>query len=187
MAIIVEEFLSRGVSVQGAVNRPGVYQLLGPKTLLELLAETGGLSGGELAGKNIYVLRSVPGRGQLRTEIDAERLFEHGDLAFNVGLQPGDIIQVPQPQRVRVYLSGAVRIPGPIDYLSSERMTLLQAISSAGGPTERARLGAVQVIRRYEDGTEERFEVDLNKIRKGKLEDFVLQRGDTVVLKEWLF
>ena len=61
------------------------------------------------------------------------------------------------------------------------------AITAAGGPTERARLGGVQIIRRHEDGSEERFELDVKKIRKGKLEDFPLQRGDTVVLREWFF
>lgn len=187
VSIVVEEYLSRGVSVQGAVTNPGVYQLLGPKRLLELLVGAGGLADGDPTGRTINVLRSLPEGGQLRTEIDAERLLELGDLSLNVALQPGDVVQVPRPQQVRVYVSGAVRTPGPIDYLSSERLTILQAVSAAGGPTERARMGEVLVIRRHEDGTEERFDVDLKKIRNGKQEDFVLEPGDTIVLNEWFF
>ena len=182
----VKELVSKGVSIQGAVSRPGVYQLQKPKTLLELLVEAGGLSG-DSTGQNVFVLRDAADGGKSRMEIDAERLIDQGDLTLNVFLQAGDIVLVPRPKSLRVFVSGAVRNPGPISFKSNEVMTILQAISAAGGPTERANLAKVQVIRRLEEGGEDRFVVDVKAIRRGRSEDFVLDESDTVVVREWFF
>ena len=187
VSIMVKDLVSRGVWVQGAVTKPGVYQLLGPKTVLEILLEAGGLANAQTAGQKIIVVRRSASGQETRHEIDATRLMGQGDLSLNMSLRPGDIVLVPTPQTLRVYVSGAVKSPGPVTFLSSEGITLLQAITAAGGPTERANLGKVQVIRRAEDGTEERFEVDVKKIRKGKVEDFELEWNDTVVVREWFF
>ena len=54
--------------------------------------------------------------------------------------------EIPKPQRFRVYVSGAVRNPGPVDFDSNSGLTVLQAITLAGGPSERANLGKVQAI-----------------------------------------
>ena len=186
VTVSIKDSASSGVSVQGAVKKPGVYQLTGPKTVLEILVDAGGLAGGGGA-QSIFVLRKLPTGEQTRTEISAERLIDQGDMSLNIRLRPGDIVLVPEAKTYRVYVSGAARSPGPVDYLSTDGITVLQAITAAGGPTERANMGKVQVIRRLPDGTEERFFVNVKKIRKGKVEDFALERNDTVVVDEWFF
>jgi len=188
VTLFVEEFMSRAVSVQGAVVRPGSYQILGSKTLIEVLGEAGGLSGreGERPGGVIYVLRNDATGRQVRLEIDADRLRQ-GDPRFDIPLHPGDVVMVPYAEKQRVYVSGAVENPGAVEYLSSEGITVLQAVTAAGGPTERARLGNVLIKRRLADGGEEQVEVDLKRIQRGKDPDVPLEKNDTVVVGTWFF
>lgn len=189
VTIFVKEYLSRGVSVQGAVERPGVYQMIQQRTLLEILGEAGGLSGREndRAGQMIFVIRKMSNDRQDRIEIDADQLINQGRADLNLSLFPGDIVLVPFAQKYRIYVSGAVVRPGPVDYLSSEGITVLQAITAAGGPTERGNLGTVKILRRLPDGSETRIAVNVKKIRKGKQEDVPLERSDTVIVGEWFF
>lgn len=186
VSIFVEEFVSRGVSVQGAVRVPGVYQMMGTQTVLEVLGRAGGIDGQE-AGSRIFVIRKQDDGTQETVEIDAGRLVELGDTTQNVELRPGDIVLVPHEKRHRVYVSGAVEDPGPIEFSGSEGITLLQAVTAAGGPTKRANLSEVTILRALPDGTQSKITINLKKIRKGRAEDFVLQPNDTIVLKDWFF
>lgn len=184
VTLFVEELVSHTVSIQGAVHRPGVYPLAGRNTLLHLLGAAGGLSGQR--GDRIIILRSdESGQEAERLEIDVWRLVEEGDASLNLPLQAGDIVMVPRERELRVYVTGAVRNPGPVSYSSSEGITVLQAITAAGGPTERANLKNVHVIRSPADGSEKRTEVNLKRIQAGKAEDVALERNDTVVVGEW--
>ena len=189
VTLFVEEYLSRSVAVQGAVQRPGVYQLLGSKTLLEVVGEAGGLSGreGERAGRTLFVVRTDSQGNQNRLELDARRLIDEGDPSLNIPLQPGDVVVVPFDRKQRIYVSGAVRNPGAVEFLESEGITVLQAITAAGGPSERARLNRVLVKRRGDDGTEEEIEVNIKRVNNGKEPDVALQPNDTVVVGDWFF
>lgn len=186
VTIFVEEYVSHTVSIQGAVEQPGVYPLAGRTTLLDLLGAAGGLSGQR--GDRILVLRGGEnGREPERIEIDAWRLVEEGDYTVNLALEAGDIVMVPRARELRVYVTGAVRNPGPVEYASTDGITVLQAITAAGGPTERANLKNVHVIRNKFGREQERIEVNLKRIQAGKEEDLVLERNDTVVVGEWFF
>lgn len=185
VSIFVEEFKSRAVSVQGAVVRPGVYQLVGRRSLLDVLGEAGGID--QRGGRSIFVLRPDSAGEKQWIEIDSERLTDQGDLSLDIPLQPGDVVMVPHVKIFRVYVTGAVEKPGPVEFSSGEGITVLQAITAAGGPSARASLGKVHVIRRQEDGSQERINVNIKKIRKGKDPDMALEKNDTVVVGEWFF
>ena len=66
-------------------------------------------------------------------------------------------------------------------------MTVLQAVTSAGGATDRANESRVQVIRRDDNGAQKIFKVNLKRIKKGKDLDIPLQRNDIVVVPESFF
>ncbi len=189
VSLFVEEYLSRGVSVQGAVQRPGIYQMLGPRSLLEVIGEAGGLSGreGERAGRQIFVVRRDSRGQQTRLELDARRLVGEGDPDLNIPLQPGDVVVVPFDRKQRVYVSGAVQNPGAVEFLESEGISLLQAITAAGGPNERAKLSRVAIKRRLDNGEEEQIQLNLKRIKNGKDPDVPLQKNDTVVVGDWFF
>lgn len=187
VSIFVEELNSRGVSVQGAVERPGVYQMVGSTQLLDAIGMAGGLAGGnERAGGTVLVIRAGDDEEQ-RIEIDIRRLFEFADMALNIPLQPGDVVMVPHEEVHRVYVSGAVESPGQVEFSSSAGITVLQAITAAGGPTERANLKKVFVLRRAVDGSQERLQVNVRRIRSGKEDDLLLRDNDTVDVGEHFF
>lgn len=186
VSVFVKEFISRRVFVQGAVYKPGIVDLLGERTLLDVIGEAGGLN--DRAGKSIFIVRPFGKDGEEeRIQVDAERLVYQGDPAANVVVQPGDSILVPYQQVFHVYVNGAVSKPGPVEFKSGEPITVLQAVTAAGGGNDRANEGRVQVIRRHADGTKQLFKVNLKRIKRGRDEDLLLQRDDIVVVPESFF
>jgi len=185
VTVNIKEYVSRRVSIQGAVDKPGLYPMLGPKTLLEMIGEAGGLN--DRAGKRIIVQRPYAGSGADRVEIDIEELIYEGNPLLNVPLQPGDIVMVPYLQEVRVYVNGAVRNPGMYKFPVDQEATVLQAVTAAGGATERANESRVNIVRRQENGTRQVFKVNLNRVKKGKEEDILLEENDIVVVPESFF
>lgn len=185
--VAIEEYASYGVTVQGAVLRPGIYPVVGRKGLLELIWAAGGLLEGSQPGQKIVVLRPDGQGQQRRIEIDAEQLLDEGDTSLNIPVLPGDNVVVPKAKLLRVYVSGAVQRPGPVEFRSSQGLTVLQAITLAGGPTERANLGKVIVIRQSSEGAQETIRVSVKKIQRGKANDIFLQNNDTVRVAVWFF
>jgi polysaccharide export outer membrane protein len=62
VTIHIVEYRSRRVSVVGAVEKPGPFELIGRRTVLQAVAEAGGLS--RDAGDEIIVIRQLPGGGE---------------------------------------------------------------------------------------------------------------------------
>ncbi len=185
VSVFVEEYVSRRVYVQGAVHQPGLIDLIGDRTLLDVLGQVGGLN--ENADRRIIVNRPFAKPGEERVVVDAQKLFYDGDPLANMQVQPGDIITVPFQQEYHVYVNGAVRNPGEVKYKSWESLTILQAVTAAGGGNDRANESKVQVIRKLENGTQRVFKVNLKKVKRGKAEDMVLERNDVVYVPESFF
>ncbi|MFN7965813.1 MAG: polysaccharide biosynthesis/export family protein [Acidobacteriota bacterium] len=183
VSVNIEEYVSRRVLVNGAVNRPGPVVLLGNKTLVEVLAEAGGLS--DRAGRRILIDRQYAS-DEGRVEIDATELYE-GDQRSNVPMQPGDVITVPYEQDFVVYVNGEVRNAGAQKFSRDEPVTVLRAVTSAGGASERANESKVKVLRRYPDGTQEVFKVNLKRVKRGIEDDLVLKGNDIVVVPASFF
>jgi polysaccharide export outer membrane protein len=103
--------------------------------------------------------------------------------APDIPLKQGDIVFVPQGGKL-INLLGEVRNPGPINIsLFGDKMTLIQAISSAGGFTGRAAQNGVRIVR-IVDGKEKTIKIKAGKILKAKEKDFVLEPGDVIVVPE---
>jgi polysaccharide export outer membrane protein len=91
VTVVVREIRSRKVFVVGQVGKPGSYQLSGNMTLLELLAQAGGL--GQFAkSESIYILRNQNGQ-QVRLGFRYKRVLQGKDP--DLLLFPGDRIVVP--------------------------------------------------------------------------------------------
>ena len=180
VTVDVEQFRSQSVFVIGEVRTPGKYMLSGAVSLIEALAQAGSVTG--QAGGEVLVLHPKDGaRGAAamtpeRNDADVQRVNLHevetGRLSKNVTIRDGDTIFVPKADRF--FVTGFVRTPG--SYTLEPNMTVLQAISMAGGVTERGsgrRLRVTRVI----DG--ERKDLD------AKPTDLV-QAGDTITVKQRL-
>ncbi len=183
--VFVKEAKSRKVSVVGAVEKPGSIEMLGDRTLLEAISEAGGLT--HQAGRDLYVLRPDASGAAQRIDIDLDDLMINGNPVLNIALAPGDVINIPIDRVLHVYVDGAVRKPGEVEYKSSRPLNLLQAIAAAGGLSERASQKGIVVIRTKSGGTQDMIKVDLKAVRKGKQDNFELENGDSIYVPETFF
>lgn len=92
VTVSVVEFRSRQVYVMGRVGRPGGYPLIAPITVLQLIAQAGGLNA-FANSKGIFVLRGAAG-DMHRLSFNYVKAI-HGDNKQNVSLLPGDTVIVP--------------------------------------------------------------------------------------------
>jgi len=97
VSVSVKAINSRKVYITGMVSKPGEYSLVGPTTVLQLIAIAGGLQ--EFANEeNISVLRPTEKDklGQpLSFRVNYKELTKRRNLAQNIELKPGDTIVVP--------------------------------------------------------------------------------------------
>ena len=179
VTVFIREF--QKVSVIGAVGRPGMYELVGPTTLLQAIAQAGGQTA--QATSELYVYRSGPDGKQERIVIRFDDLTRGGNQDLNIALQPKDVVMVPIDQTLNAFVYGEVRTPGAVPYLSSKGITLLQAVAQAGGPTEWAKKSKVVIKRKdRKTGKEMKIRVNLKSMIAGKVADIVLEEGDVVVI-----
>lgn len=180
VSIFVESFESRTFTVMGAVETPGTYGMSGSETLLQALTFAGGVDTSEADG-TVVIFRGT----EDPVRVDLHALLYDPDPAFNLPVQPGDLINVISKPTYTLYVHGAVTKAG--SFAVRERITLLQAITMAGGFADRAARDRVKILRRQADGTSEEIEVDVKKILEGKEPDFLLQANDIVVVPETFF
>ena len=185
ITIFIKEYQSKRVSVMGAVGKPGDYELLGRKTLLQILSQAGGLT--RDAAKEIIVMRRLQDGSNVSHHISIDELILRGDPKFNILIEPNDIVNVPVDMIVAVYIFGQVKSPGALQVKKSNMPTLLQAIAQAGGFTDRAAKGSVLIKRKDAAGKEIEIKVNVKDILKGKKKDVPLEENDTVYVPESFF
>lgn len=181
VTVFIKEYQSQKVSIIGAVQKTGDYELIGKQTLLQLLSRAGGLT--EKAGIKIIVIRQYPDGKSASLSIDIDELMLKGNPDLNIPLQANDIINVPVDTLVNIYVFGQVKNPGQIELATGDQMTLLRAIAKAGGFGERARKASV-LITRLENGKEIKIKVNVKKILNGKKPDFILKPNDVIYVRE---
>jgi polysaccharide export outer membrane protein len=182
--VTVQEFLSRPISVIGAVRKPGALEVPGRWTLLEALTASGGVAEGR--GSELHVLRRADNGLSDQVSISLDDLLVRADPRVNIPLRANDLVNVPAAVDVVVYCLGAVKNPGAVNFKSTERTTLLAAIARSGGLTDRA--SKTLRIKRADAaaGTPE-VAADYQRILAGKDADVELHNGDVVVVKESFF
>ena len=170
VTVSIVDYHSEPASVIGAVKEPGVRDLRGGKRLAEVLALAGGLNPD--AGNSIFVTRRkewgpipVPGMqpkdgGDSTTvEIPVDRLIQDGLSQYNIVIQPNDTISVPRARLV--YVLGNVNKPGGFVLNERPSISVLQALSLAGGMSHYA-AAANAAILRSDPGSAKRREIAVN-------------------------
>jgi len=185
VTVFIKDYESKRIAVSGAVKNPGTYEMLGSKTLLEMLSMAGGLD--RDLGQEIIIFRTLPDGTTKRIPVDLERLVYQADPSLNLRVIPGDIIYVPTVEKMRIFVSGAVKQPDAYEVPRDEPITVLKAVTLAGGTTDRAASKKVQIMRTDEDGSRVTLVVNLRKIQRGKIEDPLLRKGDIVLVPESFF
>ena len=174
VTVDVEQFRSQNVFVMGEVRAPGRYTLTGSVTLVEALAQAG--STAPTAGTEILILRPKRPAGTRRRSPSTRcrraegdlRDIQAGTLSANVTIRDGDTIFVPRAERF--YVTGHVRSPGA--YVLEPNLTVLQAISLAGGLTDRGSDRRLRIIRNQKE-----FDAKLTDI---------VQPDDTIIVRQRL-
>ncbi len=169
--VFIEEFRSKKATVIGEVLKPGLYELPGQTTFLELLSRSGGLT--KDAGDKAIVKRKTT-QGEQSVTIDLRRLIEKGDTSIDLSLQDGDSIYIPKAGFF--YVTGEVKKPDA--YKFEEGTTVIKAVTMAGGFTDKAAQKRIK-IKRKEDGRERTLE-------KVGLDDLV-RLDDVIMVPESFF
>ena len=103
MSIFVKEYATGGISVLGEVQKPGIYPLLGHRTLLDAISAAGGTT--PKAGKTVSIThRDRPNSPEI---IMLSR--DEGETMSNEAVRPGDTVAVSKAGMV--YVVGDVKEP----------------------------------------------------------------------------
>ncbi len=181
LQVEVETFRSQPVTVLGEVSRPGTYYLEGRTGLHTILAEAGGLKTSAGPVVELRRLEMVDSEERPVVRIFSTAALLTGEDGRDVILRPGDVISVSAKQRY--FITGEVASPGQYDLTPD--MTLMQAISQAGGQGKFASQSVE--VHRGGNGDKEIHEFDLAQIRKGRIPDPTIEAGDVVIIRRRFF
>lgn len=181
LSVGVELYRSQKIHVVGEIRNPGTYPLTGDMSLIEAIARAGSTL--PTASGEALIVRAKAGNASSRPQlpgtesvdvktVDLKEL-QSGALSQNVAMRDGDTIFVPRAEAV--YVFGQVKTPGA--YAIQRTTTVLQALSLAGGLTERGATGRIKIVR-IENGKTVELKV--------KLTDLV-RPGDTIMVPERFF
>ena len=188
VSVSLHEMRSQPVSVLGSLKNPGVFQVQGTKTLLEMVSLAGGLNPD--AGYAIRIARKkewgeIPLEGAKAdesgqyyvAEVGVKDILEARSPEKNIPVKPNDVITVPKGQLV--YVMGAVKKSGGFILGEREKTTVLQALSMAEGVDSYANNKEVKILRKTKD-PEIRAEiaVNLTEILKGVHKDVPMESDD---------
>jgi polysaccharide export outer membrane protein len=201
VTIFVKQFHSTPISVVGAVAKPGLYQLPGPRTLVQVIAMAGGVNmpgtaagnmqGGAPAGRWAYVTRKE-GFGDLKpingiqklapdqVKVDLGRLLYSHDSALDIFVKPFDTITVSRAGII--YVVGDVQKAGGFTLEDVDSLTALQALSLAQGCASACNMKSDEIIHTLPNGTRAITHINLGKIMKGKAKDPILTANDMLVV-----
>ena len=169
----VSKYGSQFVVVQGEVRLPQRLAMTGPMRLMEAIVAAGSPTA------NASVIATIARKPAGNPEGDAEIIpINLGDLLrgvanTNIWLQGGDIINVPKTEVF--YVQGHVKNVGVQNW--EPGLTIDQAITKAGGLTDRGKRTGLKVSRKV-NGRERQVDV--------KPTDFV-QPNDTIIVPSKLF
>lgn len=188
VSVTLHEMRSQPVSVLGSVRNPGVHQLQGQKSLLEVLSLAGGLQ--PEAGYSVRIARRkewgpipLPGARLDETgqywvaEVGVKEIMEARSPEKNIPVKPQDVVTVPKGQMV--YVMGAVKKSGGFVLGEKEKTTVLEALSMAEGCDNFAKRSGAKILRKT-DNPDKRLEIalDLSKILDGKQRDVLMEQDD---------
>ena len=161
------------VTIEGAIKRPMMYEMLSEESLTDLIRYAGGLS-----------VNAYPEYVQIQRYIDGEELLMEWNLKevrngkVKVPLINGDVIRIKsinKPMDQYVGIQGSVYYPGRFDLSSN---TMLSTLLSNAKPNFRAKTDYLFVERMNSDSTKQILTVPFPG--ENGANDFKLQPRDSV-------
>jgi protein involved in polysaccharide export with SLBB domain len=171
---------SKKYFILGSVVNQGAYVIDRPLSLIEALGRAGGLQTGVFDHNPVELTdlsRSFMVRSGQKLSVDFERLFQQGDLAQNIAVEPNDYLYFASSSANEVYVLGVVQVAGIVPYTAN--LGAVGAISSRGGFGDKAYRSKVLIIRGSLSNPE-LFVINTHEVLDGKAPDFRLKPRDIV-------
>ena len=150
--IVLLQIRGNQVTVLGQVNKPGRFPLeTFNMRVSDLLAAAGGAVAGSAnvpGGGDTVVVTGLRDGKPFRKEIDIPLLYSPEKSADDIILLAGDSIYVPRAPVFYIY--GEAQRPGV--YRLDRGMTVMQALATGGGPTQRGTERKVKLHRKNAAG-----------------------------------
>lgn len=169
--VFVDEFRSKKVVILGNVRNPGLIELSGPTTFLELVSKAGGLD--KDAGDTATIKRSGNDKESVIV-INLISLVKGGDLSQNVQINDEDTVYISAAGMC--YVTGEVGTPGT--YPCGEGATVLKLVALAKGFTGKASKSGIDIVRMEGDKKNTYEDVSL---------DTQVKHNDVIVVPESFF
>ena len=181
LQVEVAEYRSHPVTLLGEVLKPGTYYLKGPTTITQLLSEAGGLTQDCGPVLELRRVEEIDGQQVQRVQTFATSKLITGEEGTGVEVHAGDVLSVSAKQVY--FITGEVARPG--QYEISRGMTLMQALSQAGGLGKFA--SQTFELHREQGGEKKIMTFDLSDIRKGRSADPLIEAGDVIIVRRRFF
>lgn len=170
--VIRVPFATTMITLNGQLNRPGIFELHDNEHLKDAITYAGGFKSKAFKGRIT---------GSRYSDFDKRVIDVSGDSLQWFKPKNGDeyfIDSVVNRYQNRVIISGAVFKPGP--YAIEDGMRLKQLISKAQGLKEDVYTGRALVVRTRDDLSKEYIAAELKPITEGKEDGLFLKREDSV-------
>ncbi len=182
ISFAIDEYHNNKAFVLGRVENPGVVTFPGEGTLLEALSIAGGYS---TEAENTYLTKCSIIRGNdTIIWIDLNELLQNGNMALNARIMNNDVIFIPESQSELVYVMGEVENPGA--YNMTGRLTLLDSLMMAGGPTDDAKDSKLYLIRKTKENQGQVREIDLKHLLESAdfSKNYIMKDNDILYVSE---
>lgn len=173
VSVSIAEYASQGATLMGEIKSPGIFPTLGRRKLLDMIALGGGPT--TMAGKTATIIH----RDDPAHPIDIALAPNAKSLSAqeNPVILPGDTIVIAKAGIV--YILGSVNKPGGFLIDNNEHISMMEAMTLAGGWTATAATSQVRLIRKVPEGREE-IRLDMKHVAYGKEADLKVADGDIV-------
>lgn len=172
VTVYIKEHVSKQITLVGALTKPGTYDFISKRRLLDVIAIANGLT--PKAGSTAYVTRQdATTQKAVNYLVDLDELIRKGNMQQNFEIQGGDVIFVPESGQC--FIDGAIRKPGT--YPISTKMTVTEGIALAGGLASYAANDSIKLIRYMGKGKK-------REILKLSYSDLQGGLGDTIILED---
>jgi polysaccharide biosynthesis/export protein len=188
VSVMVNDYKSKKYLVLGSVKNPASYPLQAQERVLDAISKAGGLEFEKTGKKGMIIRTENPNTSNERKIVinfDLMSLLKGKDQNSNIFLFDKDVLYVPPAEHF--YIIGQVKQPGSHP-ITDREITLVEAISMAGGFTPIAARNRTRIIR-VENGVEKIIEVQVDSITGAgkKIQDVVIQPNDIIFVPESFF
>jgi polysaccharide export outer membrane protein len=207
VSVLVKEQNSQPVSIVGAVQKPGVIQIVRSTTLLELLADSGGIV--DDAGSYVIITRkSAPAEVKAEAAVATEEpppvtppdeltqpsqiitirlqdLLESGNPIYNIAVYDGDVVSVPRAGIVYVTGAGVSQPGGYVLQSHGEQITVMKAVALAHGLTSFSKSDDAVIMRSNAvTGQRDIIPVRIKQIENHKADDMAMKSNDILYVPD---